>query len=320
MEMYPGEIELEFKHFPLSLHSDAALAHQAALAAGDQGKFWEMHGLLFKNQTALKRGNLITYAVQLGLDREKFIAAIDSMKFESIVRKDIAEGVRLGVIGTPTFFINGKKFLGPLSLEVLESIIDADLSEMGFKSASRILADSCSRGPGNAPITITLFTDFQSPISAQTAWALDKILPLYPEKIRLVFKHFPLRNHAGGILAHETALAAAHQGKFWEMHDLLFLDQQDFTLEKALQNGRKLQLDIAKVERALNDHRYRPIIARDLQEGKNRNVRGVPTIFINDRRVDGLETVSALMSIIETELGKLRAFSQVEPTRISQRH
>ncbi len=310
--IYQDDIRLEFRHFPLPFHSDSALAHQAALAAGGQGKFWEMNDLLFSNQQALKREHLIAYAVSLGIDQEKFVADMDSMKFRSIVEKDLAEGMRLGVSGTPTFFINGKQYSGVLPLATFQSIIDNQLIEAGIKTPAQLLARACTRGPETSPVILTVFADFQSPISAQTAWTLEEILSLYPEKIRLVFRHFPLETHTGAMLAHEAALAAAQQGKFWEMHDLLFSGQADFRLEKLLGFARGLGLDDSKFAQALADHRFATFISHELAEGKSLGVRGVPTMLINDRRVDGLEPVSVLRLIIDEELRKATSSGHTE--------
>jgi protein-disulfide isomerase len=302
MRLYPNEVKLKFKHFPLPFHSDAALAHQAALAAGEQGRFWEMHDLLFKNQKALKHENLVSYAVQLGLDKKKFLGAIDAMKFRSVVEKDFEEGLRQGVNATPTFFIDGKKFQGAQPLWAFQSAVEEKLARLGIKTKARILADASSRGKEGSPVVLTIFADFQSSISAETARNLEQIRSVYPEQVRIVFKNFPLPSHLDASLAHEAAMAAANQWKFWEMHDLLFQDQGNFSEAKLLENGREIGLDLIKFSQDLKDHTYRPIVSWDLEEGKSRNVRGVPTIFINDKRVDGLQPLPVLKSFVEEEL------------------
>src|SRR5258707_4903526 len=99
---------VQFRQFPLSIHPDAQLAAQAALAAKEQSKFWEMHDLLFANQAALKRDDLLRYAAKLKLNLERFRKDLDSERLKQIIESDKAEAAKLGVDGTPTFFINGR--------------------------------------------------------------------------------------------------------------------------------------------------------------------------------------------------------------------
>jgi protein-disulfide isomerase/ribosomal protein L7/L12 len=103
---------LVFKHFPLSFHKDAQLASEASMAANAQGKFWEMHDKIFENQRALKREDLEKYAEEIGLDMAKFKAALDNGEFTQRVKDDMAQGSRSGVRGTPSIYVNGRKYQG----------------------------------------------------------------------------------------------------------------------------------------------------------------------------------------------------------------
>lgn len=99
-----------FRNFPLvELHPHADHAAEAAEAAGAQGKFWEMHDKLFENQTALEDEDLARYAAELGLDA-RLIGEVSAGKHAARVREDFRSGVRAGVDGTPTFFINGARY------------------------------------------------------------------------------------------------------------------------------------------------------------------------------------------------------------------
>jgi protein-disulfide isomerase len=101
------------------------------MAAHEQGKFWEYHDKLFANQKALDRANLEKYASELGLDLNKFKAALDSNKFDKLISADSAEGSRIGANGTPTFFINGRQLVGAQPLESFKAIIDDELKKAG---------------------------------------------------------------------------------------------------------------------------------------------------------------------------------------------
>jgi protein-disulfide isomerase len=102
-----------FRNFPLSnAHPNAEAAAEAAEAAGAQGKFWEMHDLLFEHQDALERQDLLRYAADLGLDVKRFASELAGAVHRPRVQEDFRSGVRSGVNGTPTFFINGARFDG----------------------------------------------------------------------------------------------------------------------------------------------------------------------------------------------------------------
>ncbi len=120
-DAYKGKLRIAFKQFPLPFHDKAHLAAEAALAANEQGKFWQMHDKLFANQQALDRASLEKYAQELGLDMGKFKAALDSGKFKDKVDAEDKEGAAFGVTGTPTFFINGTRLVGAQPFECLQS-------------------------------------------------------------------------------------------------------------------------------------------------------------------------------------------------------
>jgi protein-disulfide isomerase len=108
-----SRLRFVFRNFPLSnVHPHAEAAAEAAEAAGAQGQFWEMHDVIFENQDALETDDLLRYAEDLGLDVERFASELDREVYADRVREDFRSGVRSGVNGTPTFFINGARFDG----------------------------------------------------------------------------------------------------------------------------------------------------------------------------------------------------------------
>jgi len=102
---FPDQVRLVYKDFPLDLHAGAEPAAMAARCAGERGRYWEYHDLLFVAQPAFTRADLITYAVRLGLPQEAFAACLDSARYRDAVRTDLQEGRAAGVSGTPTFFL-----------------------------------------------------------------------------------------------------------------------------------------------------------------------------------------------------------------------
>jgi protein-disulfide isomerase len=115
-----------FRNFPLTeIHPHAGLAAQAAEAAGERGKFWEMHDLLFENQKALDLAHLASYANRLEIDPVALGEALQRGVFEARVQEDFLSGVRSGVNGTPTFFINGARYDGIWELPHLTAAVEA---------------------------------------------------------------------------------------------------------------------------------------------------------------------------------------------------
>ncbi|HYB90209.1 MAG TPA: thioredoxin domain-containing protein [Candidatus Binataceae bacterium] len=133
---YGDKIKLVYMDFPLPMHDHALDAAKAALCADEQGKFWAYHDDLYANQSKLAPADLKAYAKQLGLDTAKFNACFDKAKFEAHVRRDLAEGSRLGVDGTPSFFIDGRPLIGVQPLPAFEQIIDEELAASGQARAA----------------------------------------------------------------------------------------------------------------------------------------------------------------------------------------
>jgi protein-disulfide isomerase len=126
---YPGKIKLIFKQFPLDTHSQAALAAAAAVAAHQQGKFWEMHNALFAHRTNLSRPAILALAKSNGLDMKRFETDWNSPKIKEAVDRDRDDGDRAGVEGTPSVFINGRKYNGSLDLPEIRKIIDQEMKK-----------------------------------------------------------------------------------------------------------------------------------------------------------------------------------------------
>ena len=135
-----------YRHFPIrSSHPHAQLAAEAAEAAGAQGRFWEMHGLLFEHQGALDRSSLLEYAASLGLDVERFERELSEHTYAQRVRHDFQSGMRSGAGGTPAFFLNGVRYDGPWDLDSLRVEIEKPLGvrlRVMFQQFTRIQASS----------------------------------------------------------------------------------------------------------------------------------------------------------------------------------
>ena len=125
---YPDKVKLVFKEFPLSFHKQAKNASKATLAAGEQGKYWEMHDLVFENYNKLNEAKFKEFITKLGLDMDRFMKDYKSSKYDARIQKDINLGTSIGVRGTPTLFMNGKRMKGR-SLEAFKSLIEGYLKK-----------------------------------------------------------------------------------------------------------------------------------------------------------------------------------------------
>ncbi|HEY0709594.1 MAG TPA: thioredoxin domain-containing protein [Polyangia bacterium] len=125
---YKGKVRLVYRDFPLPFHGKAQKASEAALCAGDQGKYWEMHEKLFANQQALDVAQLKDHAKAVGVDQAKFDQCLDSSAKAKVVENSKKAGEAVGVTGTPAFFINGRPLSGAVPFEQFKEIIDHELS------------------------------------------------------------------------------------------------------------------------------------------------------------------------------------------------
>lgn len=130
VKQYPNDIRLIYRDFPLpDLHPGADLAAEAAQCAQEQGKFWSYHDLLYRNSGEFTEEILLDYANQVGLNQATFQTCLTSGKYQDEVAQDIADGVAAGVVGTPTFFLNGQKIEGAIPFATFKSLVDVFLSQ-----------------------------------------------------------------------------------------------------------------------------------------------------------------------------------------------
>ena len=129
-EKYGNKIGIYFRNFPLppNMHPDAQKAAEASLCANEQGKFWEMHDMMFSNQNGFSVDDLKKYAKNLGLESTKFNDCLDSGKMISSVLNDQTAGTKAGVQGTPTTFVNVKEIVGACPFETFDTIVTAELN------------------------------------------------------------------------------------------------------------------------------------------------------------------------------------------------
>lgn len=160
-----------------------------------------------------------------------------------------------------------------------------------------------TKGPDDAPVTIVEFSDFECPYCARVNPALDQVLQRYGDKVRLVFRQFPLNNiHPNAQKAAEAALCAHDQEKFWPMHDAMFKEQQSLGVEQLKEKAARLGLDGESFNACLDSGRHAGAVAADLEEGGRLGVTGTPAMFINGRFLSGAQPFEAISAVVSEEL------------------
>ena len=162
-----------------------------------------------------------------------------------------------------------------------------------------------SLGPEKAAVEIIEFSDFECSYCSKVAPTLKRLQDSYPEKVRLVYRHYPLRRiHANAQKAAEASLCANDQGKFWEMHDSLFGDQDGLSVQSLKAKAGELGLDLAGFEKCLDLGRHADEVEQDMLAGARAGVNGTPTIFINGRRLSGAVSYERIMGVVTEELNR----------------
>jgi protein-disulfide isomerase len=346
MNDYPNQVRIVFKHNPLPFHKDAPAAAAASLAAGEQGKFWEMHDKLFANQRALSRADLERYAQELGLDVNAFKASLDANKHKAQIDRDMATARQFGAFGTPTFFINGRKLAGAQPVDRFKAIIDeeikkadaalargvkpellyAELTKAGLDKAAApppspqrpaddsktvfripVGKDDACKGAADALVTIAEFSEFQCPFCARALGTIDELLKDYAGKIRVCFFHNPLPFHKDAMPAAIAAIEAHKQGKFWEYHDVLFKNQRALGAAELEKYAAEVGLDVSAVKAAITSQKHKAIIDAHQKISADLGARGTPTFFINGRKLVGAQPAAAFKPIVEEEIKKAEA-------------
>ncbi len=346
LEKYPGKLRVIFKHNPLSFHKEAPYAAKVAIAAGMQGKFWEMHDILFKNQRGLKPELIEGYAKEIGLDVVRLKREADSKEVAAQLDADMAMAKTVGARGTPNFRINGILLSGAQPLAKFVALIDKELPEAeklkaagkgteeiyearvkanfkmpaprrkkrkGKQEEGKIVyklplsKESAVKGAKSPLVTIVEFSEFQCPFCKRVNPTIKKIMESYGDKVQLRFRHSPLPFHKDAKGASKATLAAKKQGKFWEMHDLLFKHQKALGADKLTGYAKEIGLDVVRFEADMKDSALDKIIAQDIQVAKWFGARGTPNFFINGRQVIGARPFDVFKLIIDQEIKKAEA-------------
>ena len=160
-----------------------------------------------------------------------------------------------------------------------------------------------TRGPDHASVTVVEFGDFECPNCKQAAPAVKLLLERFEERVRFAFRHFPLTEvHPHALMAAQAAEAASGQGKFWQMHDVLFENQTHLKAEHLRGYAERLGLDMTRYTAEMDDEIYLQRVREHMESARHSGVRGTPTFFVNGRLHDVSFGLRALFDAVEEAL------------------
>jgi protein-disulfide isomerase len=299
-----------------------------------------MYDLLFTNQAQLSPESYDKWAQQIGLDMTKFHADMNDPAIQARITTEQGLASKVGMGGTPAFVINGKKLSGAQPQPEFEKIIDEEITHANQLIASGVKADQVydaiqktaqasaaapqqnqqppaaqvrkvdlpddvkdfSRGAKNAKVTIVEFSDFQCPFCSRVEPTLADVLKTYPNDVRIVWRNEPLPFHPNAMPAAEAACAAGEQGKFWEVHDLMYKNQQQLSPDSYKKWAQEAGVNMDKWQKSVDGHACKDKIEADAKYGNSVGANGTPNFFINGRQLVGAQPLDSFKSIIDQEI------------------
>lgn len=321
---------IDARSIDMSQHSDAvAVIGDAVITAGDLEKLAANRLLRTRTEEyKLKREILDRRVAEILFERE---AAARGMSVEQLKRVEIEAKVRPVTLEEQRAIYDSSRdrfgvLSEPQALERIATTMQHKRVEQRRQEFARelqrkervkinldpprIAVDSANRpvrGPQTARVTIVLFSDFQCPYCATLLPTMERLQSQYPQKIRLVFRHFPLPMHKEAEKAAEAAQCAEEQGKFWEMHDKLFANQQSLSGEALKRYAADIGLNIDRFSRCLDSGKTAALWQIDRETAVDYGLTGTPALFINGRLVSGAVPYEALNSIVQEELERAPA-------------
>ncbi len=258
---------------------------------------------------------LAAEAAARGVSREELVAAEIDAKVAAVTDADIdawytENQARIG--GRP------KEQIAPQIKQFLQQTRQQEargayLGTLEEKYKARVLleppraqvaATGPSKGPENAPITIVEFSDFECPFCSRVNPTLAQVQENYGDKVRIVFRQFPLAIHANAQKAAEASLCAHEQGKFWQMHDLMFAAQRELGVDQLKAKASQLGLDTESFNQCLDSGEYADEVQADMAEGTAAGVSGTPAMFVNGIPISGAVPYEQVSAVIDDELGR----------------
>ncbi len=175
-------------------------------------------------------------------------------------------------------------------------------------AAPEVTADDHVRGPAGAPVTVLEYGDYECPYCRGAGRDVHRLLDLYPGMVRFVFRNFPIPQlHPHAEQAAEAAEAAASQGKFWEMYELLLQPSSHLDTDSLVSYAEVVGLDITRLRSDLASHAYAARIQRDVREGIRNGVNATPKFYVNGERIDGKVPLEGLEDAVRAAVSAASA-------------
>ncbi len=351
------ELRIVFKHLPLESHSlalPAAVAGQAVMQTAGSEAFFEFAQMAFEGQDEMDFSQLAHWARQSGVTQSSYNEGVSKETTLRRVARDAILASRLGVEGTPAFFINGRLIDGVQPLETFSSAIDSELDWMKEHTkensrqayAARVedntarglarallkkdphdylvpIDGSARKGPEDALVTIVMFTDYQCPYCKHAERTLEKLMTEYEGQVRLVHKHLPLPSHPMARPAARVAEAVRAQSgdaAFFRLSDEIFDQAPDLTAENLRKLGREFGLENKELDAALqgNVPQIEERLQKDSFLADDVLARGTPHFFINGKRLAGARPLAHFKAIVDKEMARAEEHLEdgVAPTHL----
>jgi protein-disulfide isomerase/serine/threonine protein kinase len=342
----PSTLRVVWKNDPLPFHNraePAAEAGEGVFELGGSAAFWEFQSQAYGPSGDLADDALVRYAGAAGVtDAKTMRAGLVDHRWKSKVDSDADLAKKVGVSGTPAFYINGVMVSGAQPVEKFVTVIDAEKRKADARIASgtprdRVyvtmsrenkvatpdagaapaapedtttiyqvpVAGSPVRGNPNALVTIVEFADFQCPFCARAEPTLDALRAKYGEKLRIVWKNNPLSFHPRAEPAAEAALevrAERGDAAFWAAHDALFAGQKDLSDPNLVDIATRAGAQAARVGAAIAGKKHDNEIVADQGVAEDFEASGTPNFFINGRHLVGAQPAEKFEKIIDEEI------------------
>lgn len=260
----------------------------------------------FLSPTACKAASKdISYAIQKLGDQRKVCDNLASRLCKEI--GDATETCKMVLTQTKTFPPDRCATMVEHYADVLADLKHMEAANQPLAAALQATlakGDAPSFGPADAKVTMVEFSDFQCPFCAKAAKVTEKIKDKYSKQVRFVFRQFPLSFHDKAHGAAEAGMAAHAQGKFWQMHDLMFANQGALDRESLDKYAKQAGLNLATFKKAMDAKQYLAAVDADVKLGGEAAVNGTPSLFLNGARVQDPSNYDAVSGMIEAALRK----------------
>jgi protein-disulfide isomerase len=249
-----------------------------------------------------------------GLDRSALVEKEITAKVPTVTDAEIASWYQANqsrVQGAPLEQVR-QPIRAFLTQQRMQTVREAYLAILKSKTMVRVMldpprqavsaADSPSKGSASAPIEMIEFSDFQCPFCLRADPTVQQVLSTYGDRIRFVYRHYPLPNHPSARPAAEAAACAGEQGKFWPFHDRLFASPSKLSDPDLKQHAADLGLNTGQFNSCVDSHKLKAKVDADVKDGEEAGVNGTPAFFINGRMLSGAQPFEEFKKIIDEEL------------------